>query len=471
MFAAASVAQRAIAFLLLPVYTAALTPAEYGRLGLLITIQGGMSILLAAGMEAAVLRQFFQLGDDPGAQRRFVMSIWRVMLWSAPTIAAVVALLLLELAPASDVFRPGEAAIAVLGSAAFVAATTVPLTVLRAEQRLRDYLIVTAVSGLSTTVLTVGAVVVLDFGVVGWLWAFLIANCMTFLAALVLLPWRRLSGFDRPGVRSALTLGLPLIPHAAAQWSLQLADRIVLAALVSATALGVYTLGANIAIPALVVLQSLNYGFLPGYARHEGSDGTELRATIALQVTLTFAVCAALASLGAPGVALISPAYEGASELVPWLVFGYLFLGLYYIPMNGISLILGRTTFVWTLTVSAAAVNLGLTFLLVPEYGIVMAAVAAAAGYAALFVAVTVYAAAIGVRLPIDWNRTLRVVIVFVTTYVVSVLLTPGGTGVADLLVRAAVLSTLLVTVPVANGHGPGHLFRMGGSLVRGRFV
>jgi O-antigen/teichoic acid export membrane protein len=452
-FALGNAAQRVFAFLLLPLYTAALSPAEFGRLGLLITIQAGVTVALSAGMETGVFRHYFHLEGNSSAQQRFVTSAWKSLLIAAPAVAAIVAMLLVLLAPSSAVFRPKEAAIAVLGAAILVAATIVPLTILRAEQRLKDYITITLVAGISTAILTVLAVVILRLGVVGYFIAILIANSVTLAASIYILPWRRREGFDRVGMRSTLAIALPLIPHTLSHWSLVLMDRAMLAVLVVPSALGVYTLASNLALPALILVLSLTQGFMPSYARAQaGSQAVrELRDTITAQVLLVFFIGCATALLAPIAVYIMAPSYAGAAPLVPWLALGYVFLGIYYVPMNAISLIVGRTTFVWVITVFAAAVNLGLIYIFVVEDGLLVAAIASAAGYLLLLVLITIYAIRLGVRLSIDWRRIFGGVILFGLLYTIGASLTPDH-GVAGLLERSVILVISIVAVARMSG-------------------
>ena len=59
--------------------------------------------------------------------------------------------------------------------------------------------------------------------------------------------------------------------------------------------------------------------------------------------------------------------------------------------MAGLTLGMGRTKFVWIATAAAAEVNIGLVYLLVPDHGILAAAVASAIGYLALLLAIGWY--------------------------------------------------------------------------------
>jgi O-antigen/teichoic acid export membrane protein len=452
-FALGNAAQRVFVFLLLPLMTAVLSPAEYGRLGLLVTIQGGVTVALSAGMETGVFRHYFYLEGDPAAQRRFVASAWRSLIIAASGLAAILAILLILLVPSSAVFRPGEATVAVLGAAVLIAATIVPLTVLRAEQRLKDYITVTVVAGISTAVLTVLSVVILRLSVIGYFGATLAANGLTLAVAIYILPWRRRERFDRVGMRRTLAVALPLIPHTLSHWSLVLMDRAMLAVLVVPSALGVYTLASNLSLPALILILSLNQGFMPSYARAQAGPLAvkELRDSITAQILLVFFIGCAVALIAPIVVYLMAPSYSGAATLIPWLTLGYVFLGIYYVPMNAISLIVGRTTFVWTITVFAAAVNLGLIYILVPNSGLLAAAIASAVGYLLLFVLIALYAIKLGVRLSIDSRRVFGGVALFGAVYAIGASLTSDH-GVTGLLERSAVLVVSIAVVGRMSG-------------------
>src|SRR5712692_10148241 len=63
---------RAISFLLLPLYTRAIDPSQYGTLSLLLAISSAVAIALTLGLDFAVFRTFFQLEHDRARQRELV---------------------------------------------------------------------------------------------------------------------------------------------------------------------------------------------------------------------------------------------------------------------------------------------------------------------------------------------------------------------------------------------------------------
>ncbi len=148
--------------------------------------------------------------------------------------------------------------------------------------------------------------------------------------------------------------------------------------------------------------------------------------------------CLAVALLAPCLVGFAAPsAYAGAAPLIPWLALGYAFLGLYYIPMNGRSLGMGHTRFVWVATALAAGTNVGLIFVLVPAYGIEAAAIASAIGYLVLLLAVGWHSRSPLNPVRYEWRLLLRASAVVSAVYI-GATLTTGTTGIVSPLLRMA---------------------------------
>jgi O-antigen/teichoic acid export membrane protein len=451
VYAAMQAGSRVLGFLLLPVYTAVLPVGEYGRLGLLVTIQGAATMLMTGGLDSAFTRGFFELEEDPEAQTRLIASLWRFTIAVPLALALIAGGLLIGLATSGPVFRPSEAVLALLVAATTVGGSVVPQSLLRAENRLRDYVILTSVGALITPALMLLLVVGLKFGIWGWLSAALCGNVVFFAVAAARVPWRTSQKFDWLRVREALKIGAPLVPHALSLWALQLADRLVLAAIVSAAALGTYSLAGNLALPVMVVLAGVNQAFLPSYARSGARGGSiaNLRGSANVQVAVTLGVCCGAALLMPVVVHVLPKGYIGASPLIPWLILGYAFLGLYFIPMNVISMAAKRTTFVWILSISSAGLNLLAVRFGVPLIGLSAAAEASALGYLGLLLFTLMFARHCRLELPISIRAVTVMAALSAAAYAVGTqsseaslfgLLTRGGVTCALLGALAALV-------------------------------
>jgi O-antigen/teichoic acid export membrane protein len=64
---------------MLPVYTRALPPSEYGALGVLLSLAAGVGFLFAAGVETSIIRNYFQLASEPERRQEYFASIWRFL--------------------------------------------------------------------------------------------------------------------------------------------------------------------------------------------------------------------------------------------------------------------------------------------------------------------------------------------------------------------------------------------------------
>ena len=416
-----------------------MSPEEYGRLSVLLAVFAVVAVIMAAGLDYGVFRQYFQLESEPDQRHMVVQSSWRLSAVAALALAAVAAAVIFLAAEAGLITRPAEKALVFLAAALMVSATTVPFTVLRAEQRLKPFIALSLTSAIGMGGFTFLLVVVLHLGVIGWLCALNATNLCVLFGAFLVVPWHPRSGYQTKVVIPALKLGFTLLPSFVAHWALQVADRLLLAVLVTGSALGRYSLASNIAFPVFIVLSSINQGFMPSYARNKGTDEQQ-RAARRASITQVACVClvGCAASLLGPCVVTIgAPAeYAQSAQLVPWIVLGFCFLGLYYIPMNVASLTAGRAGFVWIITSVSAILNLALIYALVPIYGLIAAAVAAAVGYLALLVGVSYYVFRMGLSVQIPVIQSAVTIGVALLTYAGAVT-TVESTDVAGMALRS----------------------------------
>lgn len=407
-YAFAVLVQRGIGFLLLPLYTRVLSPDEYGQLALVLTVSAGVSTLLSFGLETAVFRTYILLHDTPERRQSFVNSVGLLAMFGPAALAAIFVVALGQ--PFAELLDVSWMAIAlgVATAAVTVTATVLPFAVLRAQERLRKYLELTGIQVVANTTLTIAFVVVLGWGVAGWLLASLIAITVTLGVGLVMLGHRWTLTVERSYLITTLAFGLPLLPHAAAHWGLSLSDRLVLGAFASPGEVGLYQLAYQFAIPVSTLGIAMTRGTAPLYAHaaRSAADRVELAGVIVHHVLIIGLAGMATAVLGPPIIDLLMPPdFAEAGAYVPWLVVGTVLFALYFVPMNIIAILAGRTRYVWIATVVAAAVNIGLNLLTVPRYGATATAINSAVGYAVLLVGVLLFMRGLSERVDLDWGR------------------------------------------------------------------
>jgi O-antigen/teichoic acid export membrane protein len=444
VYASGAALPRAVALLTLPIYARVLTAAEYGTVALLTSISTAVSIGFALGLDVALFRLYFHIAS-PRERRRFLNSAWTLLI-VVPTVAAVIIAVCSTVVVRTSRFSHLELLLALMAGAMSVASLTVPLTVLRAEQRLGAFILVSGCSTLLTAALSLGAVVGLEWGIAGWLGAGAVAGAATLLVSMIVVPFDQPKPLDRAGLKRAIGFGLPLVPHSFAHWALQAIDRVIIAGIVAPAALGVYSLASSFGLPVLLLVQSLNYAAMPSYARAGANRLSRRRLSdiVVVQVACVILIGVAGALLAPPFVALVTPEpYASGAGLIPWIALGYTFLGLYYIPMNGLSLGGGRTRFAAVTSLCAAAVNVALLYALVPSGGIRAAAIAAAAAYGVLLIAVFVYGRRSENPVEYRWRYISAIAAAGLGTYALARLVTPGIGGSLSLLIRTSCVVAL----------------------------
>jgi O-antigen/teichoic acid export membrane protein len=418
-----------IGFLLLPVYTRALSPSSYGPLSVLLAISIAAGMLFSFGLDLGLFRSFFQYADDPATQRRMLGSIWRFLIIAPLTASLVITAVAAPFVSSIHHVSLLDVFLALVSGALYASATVVPMVVMRVQQRLVGFMTIAGVNGIATTAFVFTAVVLLHTGITGWLTAAAASNLVVLVTAVLAVPWYR-EPFDRALLRGPIRFGLTLIPHGFALWAILLADRVVLAGLVSAHNLGLYSLASNIAVPIGFANQALNQALQPSYARAglDPSQRGHLASMISLQILFTVGTMLTGALLGGPLVnVLTAPSYHAAAPLVAWIALANGLTGLYLIPMNGATIGAGRSTFIWAISGSAALVNVVLLVVWVPSGGIHAAAIAYAITGLVLLVGISLYSR--GERNPNSYRWTTIAVVVCggIAVYVAAVLTTSGS--------------------------------------------
>jgi O-antigen/teichoic acid export membrane protein len=408
-FAVASVVQRTIGFLLLPIYARVLEPTEYGQIGVITAVSAALGTVLGFGLETAVFRARVQFRDDPARSSAFINTVGGFAL-TVPLATALV--LALALGPGvAEVFDIPVIALQVslVGTALYASATVVPLALLRAQERLRDYLRLTATQVVINVALMVLLVVVLRLGVLGWMMAVAASSGVLLVRGLFVLGHRWTTDLDGRYLRYALAFGLPLVPHALSHWGLSLSDRAVLGALAAPAEVGAYYVAYQLALPISMIAVALSQGVQPMYAQASVDVAARQAAGAATthQALVVAGLAGTVAALGPPIVLAALPGdYADAARFIPWIALGVGLFGMYLIPMNAVSVMAGQTKWVWVFTLLAAATNIGLNLVFVPRLGALAAAIDTAVAYAVLLVGVFVYMRRVVAEpLEYDWRR------------------------------------------------------------------
>ncbi len=370
---------KATGFIMIPIYTRALTRADYGVLELLTRSAEVASIVLALGMSSAVLRFYFD-HDDPRDRDLLVSSAFVFSVVLALGATAVLSVFAGELSRV--LFGTTEHQLLVLLLIVmnlFELTSIVPMAYIRAQERSLHYSMVNVIRLVMGVSLNIYLVVVLRLGILGVLYSGLVSGGLIAV-------WLTVYSLRRTGPRFSLsTLGpmlryaAPLIPATLCMFVLHSADRFFLQHYVGLDEVGLYALAYRFAmLLPILILQPFGLAFMPmvyAIARRPEAGMVYARTLTYLTVVTTWlALGMSLVTRDVLRV-MSAPEYLDAYRPLPMLAFSFVFLGMQGTFEIGIH-IQKRTVFRLVNVASAALVALVLCWALIPRYGMMGAAAA-----------------------------------------------------------------------------------------------
>lgn len=397
IYGLSTVLGRMLGFLLTPLFTHLLLPAESGVVQTVYSYVGFLAVVYALGLDVAYLRLGRKDGKPDGGA--FTAALGAIVALAA----SVSALLHAFSAPAAAAIGiPAEFA-AVVRYAAWIlaidAAALIPYTELRGSHRAASYAAVKLFNIALTLVLSWIFVRRLQMGVRGVFLANLIASGAS-LALLAPVLLARLAVPDRARLRGLLAFGLPLAVAGLGSMAVQVADRPLMVRLAGPDGLamsGIYGSCYKLGVLMMLLVNMFDQAWKPFVLERADSVGVD---RLIARVLTYFAAVACWAFLGVAffvdafvksplfgGHALFNPAYWSGLGVVPVVTLGYLFNGLYYVMLAPL-MIDKRMASVGVATWAGALVNVGLNVLAIPRWGMMGAAWATCAAYAAMAAAV-----------------------------------------------------------------------------------
>jgi len=371
-------------FLLIPVYATHFVPSEYGVLEIIYNCIDVFNIIFSAGLGIASLSIYSKETDE--AKKRKAIS---TAVFASLCIALLGSVLFLS---ASDLlnnyFFRSKDNLVLFRIAGFLMLTqilcAVPMAFLQARMASKTYIAVSSLQSFFIISMNIIAVVFLGWRVQGVLVATLAGNAVF---ALGLNAWTiRTAGwsFDRSFLKRLLRFGLPFIPGGLCLFVLNSADRLFLQKFVDSSSVGIYALGYKLGtVAGIFVLGPFLRVWGPFmFEVDRRQDRREAIGKYFLYLLVAYCTAALVISFfSAEIIRLISaPGYWEARHIVPYVLFAYLCWSAAAFFDSGFY-ITEKTYYKPVIMGTAAAVVCCLYRYLIPAFGFMGAAYAAAAGF------------------------------------------------------------------------------------------
>lgn len=402
IYLGSSVINKAAPFLLLPLITRFLTPAEFGALSMFLVLNGLFFAVIGMGIHTNISKSFFSSTRSELAvligNMLFVLAVAAILILVFCAIAALMAEQLLSM--------PSELWLVFPLLSFMMMVNTINLTLLRNEGRAYVY----AIFEILNTVLSIGVTVLLLVGFkFGWysqVVGLLVANAVFFVIAIIYI-WRKNYlefSIRKDVVNSILRLSLPLIPHVLGGVVIAISDRIFIERMVGLEAVALYSIGYSFGMVVGLFTDAFVKAWTPWFFKVLQAPTATVKRDVVRYTYAYFLGVFSLAVMIAVVAIFILPyvvheSFLGATDYILWVSMGCAMQGVYKIFFPYLVHI-NKTSFLAISTVISALINLVLNYFLILRFGAIGAAYSTIISYALSAVLVFLYQSR---RYPMPW--------------------------------------------------------------------
>jgi O-antigen/teichoic acid export membrane protein len=448
VYAIGNVLSKAVSFVMLPVYTRYLTPADYGVMALIEMTLDIISILAGAQIALGIFRYYYKAKTEP--EQNAVVSTALIALGVSYGVVGAVAFAVAG--PLTHLIFREHVDSSIMRVAALSFAVQSLYLVPLAYARIRDnstIVVTTNVAKLFISVaLNIVFVVVLRMGVVG---VFLSNLCASVIIGVGMTGWLvRQVGFGWSGaaVRDLVRYGSPLLGMKIATFLATFADRYFLQATGNETMVGLYNLAYQFGFLMLFVgFSPFNQIWEPKrFLIAQGPNPSPALSTgfRLMNLVLLAVGVGIILFVGDALHVMATPPFFSAANLVPIIVAAYVLQGWAAVQDIGI-LVKERTGVLMAVNWASAIVALAGYALLVPRYFGLGAAIATVVSFAVRWVLTYVISQRLW-HVRYQWGPVLSLTMVSAAVCLISLSL-PAQPLLGSIAIHVALYCVYLVLI------------------------
>ena len=375
IFAIGNFGSKVLQFILLPLYTHALSKAEYGTVDVLQNLGTLIVPIISLTIFEAVFRYAMEKSTDK--KEVFSVGILITAIGTALMIAVGFILTTINVYPVYTWIVVAYAASSILQSltAQFV----------RAIGKVKLYTINTFIQTLSIILINIVLILVFHMGIEGYMLGYIIGNFLScsFLFLFVRLwSFVSLKSIKKSMIKTMLLYSIPLIPNAICWWITATIGRFMVTGYLGADKNGLFAVACRMpAIVTIVVGVFIQAWQMSANDEFQGKDFADYNKRIfKILQTFTFLFSACIIMSSKLIMSFMDKSYYEAWMYVPILIVGICFftfaqfLGSIYTASK-------KTVMAFVTNLLSAITNIILNIILIPKWGVMGAAVSIAASY------------------------------------------------------------------------------------------
>ena len=413
IYGAGRVLQKFFVALLLPLFTSFMSRADYGILGMVVTVTTFIDVFVTLGFDVAFSRFFFDSKEPRHRSKVITHTFYVDFVYAGFLLGALI------------LFMP-QISSAIMGGSGytiyfdigvvtlfFTNLSDLPFQLMRMEHRPWTFTAFMVARVLVQVPLAVVFLAVFHLGPAGYLLANLLAAVLLNVAALPYYIPRLRFLWDKELMRSMLAFAIPAMFTAVSFFFLKLSDRFFLLHYQGKAEVGLYTVANSLSQPLLLVGMAFRMAW-PQWHYSRLNEPEKHKRMVARSSTYFMAFNGFLLAATAVFLPLVihvllNRKFWSVGPTTFVLTLSVALYNLYFIFWVGAN-VAKKNRMIPVITLVASAVNVGLNFVLVPVYGMWAAAWTTTLGFAILATLVF-FVSQHWYPIPFEWRRLLKLLL------------------------------------------------------------
>ena len=381
----------AIPFLLLPLLTRKLTPADYGVVTMFTTFQGYLIPFIGLNLENAITRTMYKKNEDVDSYISNCVIIYSFISFFSILVIAIFSNYLSAL-----LSIPTEWIIYVPITCSLSFWSMLVLRIWQFKQQAFKYGIFQIFQTLANALMSLIFIIILNMNWKGRLLAIIISTFIFSLYSfyVIIKKYNIKLKINKTYFLHAIKFGAGLLPHSFGVMLLLSINRFFILDLISIEEAGLYMTAQSIVVIFIFFISSFNNAYVPWLYKQLNKNNLSSKVKIVKYTYYYGILLFCLGSLFYFFLPLMFKYFIGykfsdAYKYCSWLILGTIFQGMYFMVTNLI--VYSEKTFIQSIiTISIGIINAFISYFLIKQYGLLGVGVSFAFGYF-LFFLVTWY--------------------------------------------------------------------------------
>ncbi|MFW6310851.1 MAG: oligosaccharide flippase family protein [Nanoarchaeota archaeon] len=373
---------RGLSFLAIPIFTRLLTKEEYGLVAIFLTINQIFSNILGLGIRGAVTRYYYEYKGD---FYQFLSSnVLFIIFFNCVTLIVIY----FTSSSLAGFFNVSERILFIgVISAFFQVIFFIYRDYLVADKQSLKYAFVNVLKTL--VILALGIVWVYQLNEdrhLGRISAQMLVLVIVGVYSLLVISKKSKLYLHKHHIKYAISFGLPILLHLMAGFILNRFDQIIINQLKGAEETGLYSFAYNIGTIMQIIVIGLQKSFRPQFFENRVKNNYNVIQNITGKFTKFILTSAILLIVFSKEITKIigDKSFWEAYNIIPLIILGYIFFYFYTI-YSIYSQYHKKTMSLAIYTIIAGVINIGLNYLIIPQYGNLGAAITTLISFLILF--------------------------------------------------------------------------------------